>query len=72
MKTRYRSHKPLFGKQVLILQIGIDKKLGDWGGESYGFDDPPPNWNPDEIVTTWRDAKVEDLTVLEERLHGIK
>ena len=59
MKTRYRSYKPLFGKEVLVLQVGIEGKLGNWSGTD--FCDPPPSWNPEEVVVSWRDAKTEDL-----------
>jgi len=57
MKTRYRTYKPLFGKEVLVLQVGVERKLGSWNGN----DPDPPNWDPEEIVVSWRDAKTEDL-----------
>lgn len=67
MKIRYRAHKPLFGKTILVLQIGVESKLGLWDGYDPHDCGAPPNYNPEEIITTWRDAKVEDLTLLEEK-----
>ena len=62
MKTRYRSYKPLFGKQVLVLQVGIEGKLGNWSGyDPTDLGGNPPSWNPEEVVVSWRDAKTEDL-----------
>lgn len=62
MNTRYRTYKPLFGEEVLVLQVGIESKLGNWGGyDPTDLGGNPPNWNPDEIVVSWRDAKTEDL-----------
>lgn len=59
MRIRYRTYKPLFGREVLVLQVGIESKLGCWTGTD--FTCPPPTWDTDEIVVSWRDAKTEDL-----------
>jgi len=62
-KARYREHKRLFRTSVLVLQIGEESKLGAYIDHN-GDDLAPPSWDENKIITTWRDAKVEDLTYI--------
>ena len=53
MLTRYRTHRTVFGKTLLVVQIGINRNTGD------NDDIPPSGQNVDYIE--WRDAEASDL-----------
>lgn len=61
MLIRYREQKRLFRKSILVLQIGIKHKRGSYIGPDSDMV-APPEWDEEEIVVTWRDATMEDLT----------
>ena len=60
MKYRYRLQKRWFRKPLLVLQIGIERKLGAYVGVD-GDTCAPPHWNEEDIIKTWRDASFEDI-----------
>lgn len=63
MKTRFREQKRWFRKSLMVLQVGIESRVGVYVSPD-GDDQPPPNWDENATYTCWRDATVEDLLVL--------
>jgi hypothetical protein len=57
MKTRYREQKRFLRNSVLVLQVGIETD------DTYNYYLLP---SLQHIHTCWRDATVEDLTLLEQ------
>ena len=58
MKTRYREHKQLFGRSLLVLQITYTQD------DRYNDDVPP---SARKINEYWADATVEDLYLNENK-----
>jgi len=52
-KQRHRTHKPLFGKPMLVLQVEIEVSGAEYGGAG-----PPDFW---PVHTIWVDAQPEHL-----------
>ncbi len=55
MKTRFREQKRFLAKSVLVLQVSYEV-------DETGNDNVPPS--NQRVLTLWRDAVVEDLTLL--------
>jgi len=55
MRTRFREQKKFLGKSVLVLQVAYEV-------DETGNDNVPPSKQC--VNTLWRDAVVEDLTLL--------
>jgi hypothetical protein len=56
VKTRYREHKQLFGRSLLVLQVAYTQD------DRYNDDAPPSARKVNEY---WADATVEDLCLVE-------
>lgn len=57
-QKRYRVKKPIFGKQLLILQVQVKKHVKE--------SDPYYGICNEYIVTEWRDATIEDMSIWSE------
>lgn len=67
MQTRYREQKRIFRKSLLVLQVGEVRKRGMYSCPSGDpFSTPPPSWDENELICTWRDATIEDMLLLKE------
>ena len=57
MKTRYREHRRLFGRSLLVLQVSYIKD------DRYNDHVPP---SAQKVNEYWADATVEDLCLLQQ------
>jgi hypothetical protein len=65
MQIRYREQKRLFRKSLLVLQVCDVRKRGPYiSPDGDPFNTPPPSWDEEALICTWRDATVEDILSL--------
>jgi hypothetical protein len=57
-RFKFREQTRFLRKSLLVLQVATERKRGDYY-DHRGDTCPPPHWNSDEIIVTWRDATIE-------------